>query len=307
MVPTPPPPASPPFLRLPLLGVALALAGLFTHTAPPGGIPAPLDYTNPRRSRRWPTGYTGEAGAGPHPQKGPGRRGRRQPPSWPPITGPNQVLVGGGERAGCKPSPSRWSWTLVEPQSSGIGGGRLPYLHWDGREVTGWKRSGRSAPAGAHEEQLLGPDGTPLPFARCGGQRPLGGGPRDAGHAPDGAQGAWAGSGWAQALPTGPSPWPPKASPGEAPRLHQMWRGTAGSGNDPVARRPLTNDENRSPPPGGATGSGIRLWRMCCGRVRWRGSKASTGGPVAAEQSRRPVFTGHPERPGTMTVEDLAA
>jgi gamma-glutamyltranspeptidase/glutathione hydrolase len=51
---------------------------------------------------------------------------------------------------------------LVEPQSSGIGGGAL-LLHFDGREVEAY--DGReTAPAQASENQFIGADGKPLPF-----------------------------------------------------------------------------------------------------------------------------------------------
>ncbi|TFY98529.1 gamma-glutamyltransferase family protein [Ramlibacter rhizophilus] len=52
--------------------------------------------------------------------------------------------------------------TLVEPQSSGIGGGAF-LLHHDGRKVEAY--DGReTAPAAADERLFLGPDGKPLPF-----------------------------------------------------------------------------------------------------------------------------------------------
>ncbi|MFM8609668.1 MAG: gamma-glutamyltransferase, partial [Burkholderiaceae bacterium] len=52
--------------------------------------------------------------------------------------------------------------TLVEPQSSGIGGGAF-LLHHNGRQVEAW--DGReTAPASAHEGMFLGSDGKPLPF-----------------------------------------------------------------------------------------------------------------------------------------------
>ncbi len=55
--------------------------------------------------------------------------------------------------------------TLVEPQSSGIGGGAF-LLHWDGREVAAW--DGReTAPAAADERLFLQPDGTPMPLAQA--------------------------------------------------------------------------------------------------------------------------------------------
>jgi gamma-glutamyltranspeptidase/glutathione hydrolase len=57
--------------------------------------------------------------------------------------------------------------TLVEPQSSGIGGGAF-LMHWDGRAVQAW--DGReTAPAAAEEGMFLGPDGQPQP-ARFGGR-----------------------------------------------------------------------------------------------------------------------------------------
>jgi len=52
--------------------------------------------------------------------------------------------------------------TLVEPQSSGIGGGAF-LLHYDGREVEAF--DGReTAPAAADERLFLGSDGKPIPF-----------------------------------------------------------------------------------------------------------------------------------------------
>jgi gamma-glutamyltranspeptidase/glutathione hydrolase len=52
--------------------------------------------------------------------------------------------------------------TLVEPQSSGIGGGAF-LLHWDGRRLDAW--DGReTAPAAADERLFLDAQGRPLPF-----------------------------------------------------------------------------------------------------------------------------------------------
>ncbi|MCU0941381.1 MAG: gamma-glutamyltransferase, partial [Hydrogenophaga sp.] len=53
--------------------------------------------------------------------------------------------------------------TLVEPQSSGIGGGAF-LLHWDGRRVQAF--DGReTAPAAVNERLFLDDGGQPLPFA----------------------------------------------------------------------------------------------------------------------------------------------
>jgi gamma-glutamyltranspeptidase/glutathione hydrolase len=60
--------------------------------------------------------------------------------------------------------------TLVEPQSSGIGGGAF-LMTWDGRQVQAW--DGReTAPAAADDRLFLGPDGKPLGFhaAAVGGR-----------------------------------------------------------------------------------------------------------------------------------------
>jgi len=55
--------------------------------------------------------------------------------------------------------------TLVEPQSSGIGGGAF-ILHWDGRRVDAF--DGReTAPAQADEHLFLQPDGQPMPFMQA--------------------------------------------------------------------------------------------------------------------------------------------
>ncbi|HEX4596964.1 MAG TPA: gamma-glutamyltransferase [Burkholderiaceae bacterium] len=52
--------------------------------------------------------------------------------------------------------------TLVEPQSSGIGGGAF-LMHWDGQRVQAY--DGReTAPMAASEDQFIGPNGQPLSF-----------------------------------------------------------------------------------------------------------------------------------------------
>ena len=55
--------------------------------------------------------------------------------------------------------------TLVEPQSSGIGGGAF-LMHWDGRSVSAW--DGReTAPAAADERLFMQADGKPMPFMQA--------------------------------------------------------------------------------------------------------------------------------------------
>ena len=72
-----------------------------------------------------------------------------------------QVLREGGSAADAAVA-MQLVLTLVEPQSSGIGGGAF-LLHWDGRHVQAY--DGReTAPMAASEDQFIGSDGRPLPF-----------------------------------------------------------------------------------------------------------------------------------------------
>src|SRR3546814_7624310 len=55
---------------------------------------------------------------------------------------------------------------LVEPQSSGIGGGAL-ILYWDSRQKLLYAYGGReTAPAAARPTRFLNPDGTPMDLDR---------------------------------------------------------------------------------------------------------------------------------------------
>ncbi len=73
-----------------------------------------------------------------------------------------QVLQAGGSAADAAIA-IQMVLTLVEPQSSGIGGGAF-VMHWDGNDVTAY--NGReTAPAGAGENLFLDSSGRPLPFS----------------------------------------------------------------------------------------------------------------------------------------------
>ncbi len=75
-----------------------------------------------------------------------------------------QVLQAGGSAADAAIA-IQMVLTLVEPQSSGIGGGAF-VMHWDGSEVTAY--NGReTAPAGADEELFLDAQGEMLPFSEA--------------------------------------------------------------------------------------------------------------------------------------------
>lgn len=75
-----------------------------------------------------------------------------------------QVLQAGGSAADAAIA-IQMVLTLVEPQSSGIGGGAF-VMHWDGSEVTAY--NGReTAPAGADEDLFLDTQGEPLSFSEA--------------------------------------------------------------------------------------------------------------------------------------------
>ena len=185
--------------------------------------------------------------------------------------------------------------TLVEPQSSGIGGGAF-LLHWDGRAVKAW--DGReTAPAAADERMFMGADGKPVPFADAvfGGR-------------------AVATPGAVVMLEQahrahGKLPWAKLFTPAielaEAgfpisPRLQIQAAGNPHLARDPLAR-PFFFDAN-----GKALPVGHRLRNPALAAVlkaiAAQGSAAFTSGPVAADIVQR-VRT-HPV-PGRMTAADL--
>ncbi|MGE0612849.1 MAG: gamma-glutamyltransferase [Hyphomicrobiales bacterium] len=72
-----------------------------------------------------------------------------------------EILRGGGTALDAAIA-AQMVLNLVEPQSSGIGGGAF-LLHWDGAEVTAFDGRER-APAAAKPDRFLGPDGKPMNF-----------------------------------------------------------------------------------------------------------------------------------------------
>jgi len=188
--------------------------------------------------------------------------------------------------------------TLVEPQSSGIGGGAF-LLHWNGTEVTAW--DGReTAPAAANEDLFLTADGTPLPFqdAVASGRSV-------------GVPGALAMLEVAHAR-YGVLPWATLFTPAItlaeegfslSPRLHQMLQADVRLRRDPIARA-LYYDEA-----GDALPVGTQLRNPALGAVlrtvAQEGAQAFYRGAIASDIVAR--VQGHPERPGAMTEADLAA
>jgi gamma-glutamyltranspeptidase / glutathione hydrolase len=185
--------------------------------------------------------------------------------------------------------------SLVEPQSSGIGGGTF-LMYWDGEQVHAL--DGReTAPAGADESLFLGDDGNPLPFAEA------------------------VSSGLSVGVPGtlamlhaaheqfGELPWAdlfvPAVTLAEegfriSPRLHTMIRNDATLFNDDIARS-LYYDENGKVHP---TGYNLRnpAFAHLLSRISTLGIEAFYTGDTAAGIAER--VQNH-SRPGTMTTDDI--
>jgi gamma-glutamyltranspeptidase/glutathione hydrolase len=150
-------------MKLPL--TALAVAGLLAACATPAAPDAPLTSAASAASSH------NSAPAQPE-----GASGYRDPPAWTgtrfAVAAANplaaaagyQVLQAGGSAVDAAIAV-QMVLTLVEPQSSGIGGGAF-LLHYDGREVEAF--DGReTAPAAASENLFIGANGKPLSFEQA--------------------------------------------------------------------------------------------------------------------------------------------
>ncbi|MEN9419338.1 MAG: hypothetical protein RI988_2958 [Pseudomonadota bacterium] len=186
--------------------------------------------------------------------------------------------------------------TLVEPQSSGIGGGAF-LLHWDGRRVQAL--DGReTAPAAADEHLLMSAQGRPLGVteAAVGGRavgvpgtvRLMESAHRAHGRLP-----------WAQlfepaiALAEGGFP--------VSPRLHTQIGTDPALRTQPAARAYWFNPQGE-PWPVGHVLRNPALAQILRG-IAARGSTAFYEGPVAADLVRR--VREHPTNPGRMSEADL--
>jgi gamma-glutamyltranspeptidase / glutathione hydrolase len=188
--------------------------------------------------------------------------------------------------------------TLVEPQSSGIGGGTF-LLHWDGTEVTAF--DGREvAPAAADPDLFLDAAGRPLPFAEA-----------VASGLSVGVPGTMAMLAEAHRL-HGRLPWRDLFVPAItlategfalSPRLHMLLEGDRVLREDPIARA-LYYDAELTPHPVGTRIRNPALAEVLR-RVSEEGVDAFYLGAVAEDIVAR--VKGHPERPGRMEVSDLAA
>jgi gamma-glutamyltranspeptidase/glutathione hydrolase len=187
---------------------------------------------------------------------------------------------------------------LVEPQSSGIGGGAF-LLHWDGRRVAAW--DGReTAPAAADETLFLQADAKPMAFREAVvGGRSVGtpGAVRmlEAAHRQHGVL-PWA------ALFT---PAITLADQGFAmsPRLHTQLKTETALRNDAQARAYFYRGDGEPH----AVGTPMRNPALAhvLRAIAARGSVALHEGPVAADIVGR--VRNHPTNPGRLAASDLAA
>jgi gamma-glutamyltranspeptidase/glutathione hydrolase len=184
---------------------------------------------------------------------------------------------------------------LVEPQSSGIGGGAF-LLHFDGQKVTA--HDGReTAPAGARADMFMD-QGKPLPFADAvqsghsvgvpGVVRMLEVAHRQHGRLP-----------WAQLL----APAITLAEQGfrVSPRLHALLQADALLKKDPLALRFFYQADGQAWPVGHVLRN--PEYAHVLRGIAQAGSRALLEGPVAAAMVAR---TAQAPRPGTLSLQDLA-
>jgi gamma-glutamyltranspeptidase/glutathione hydrolase len=188
--------------------------------------------------------------------------------------------------------------TLVEPQSSGIGGGAF-LLHWDGRQLEAF--DGReTAPAAADEALFLQPDGKPMPFAAAVvGGRSVGvpGAVRmlELAHQRHGKLP------WAQLF----EPAVQLAQQGFAvsPRLHAQLQSEQALRRQPNAAAYFYGADGQPWP----VGHRLRNPALAAvlQEIATRGSAALHGGPIARDIVRRVQSSG--DVPGRLTENDLAS
>lgn len=183
---------------------------------------------------------------------------------------------------------------LVEPQSSGIGGGAF-LLHFDGRQVTA--HDGReTAPAGARSDMFMD-QGKPIPFDDAvqsghsvgvpGAVRMLEVAHRQHGRLP-----------WAQLL----APAITLAEQGfrVSPRLHALLQADPHLKKDPLALRFFYQTNGQAWPVGHVLRN--PEYAHVLRRIADQGSRALHEGPVAAAIVAR---TARAPRPGTLSLQDL--
>ncbi len=187
--------------------------------------------------------------------------------------------------------------TLVEPQSSGIGGGAF-LLHWDGQALAAW--DGReTAPSGVDENQFLQADGRAMPFQ----QAVVGG-------LSVGVPGVVAMLEQAHRV-HGRLPWASLFAPALlladqgfriSPRLHTLLKAETALKTDALARS-YFYDASGEPHPVGYLLKNPALAQVFRG-LAWRASAAFNAGDVAADIVRR--VQSHATNPGRIRLADMA-
>jgi gamma-glutamyltranspeptidase/glutathione hydrolase len=187
--------------------------------------------------------------------------------------------------------------TLVEPQSSGIGGGAF-VLHHDGKKVEAY--DGReTAPAAATDKLFLDAQGKPLPFIE-GVVSGLSVGVPGTLSVLEAAHKAHGKLAWATLM----QPAIQLAEQGFklSPHLHRALMAEKFLMNDPVAAS-YFYDAQGKPFPVGHVLKNPELAAVLKDIAK-RGSQALKQGPVAEAIVKK--VQSHPQRPGTMTLQDLA-
>jgi gamma-glutamyltranspeptidase/glutathione hydrolase len=185
---------------------------------------------------------------------------------------------------------------LVEPQSSGIGGGAF-MVFWDGTTMT--TLDGReTAPAAAKPERFLGPDGKPMKFydAVVGGRSV---GVPGTLRLLETAHKNWGKLPWQQVI----EPAARLAEEGFAisPRLNGLLTQEKYLQNDPVARAYFYEADGKPK----AVGTILKnpAFARTLRTVAEKGADAFYIGEIA--QDIVTTVTGHPTNPGDMSLEDL--
>ncbi len=285
-------------LSLSALGFAL-LTACSTPTAPPKPVVAPPSAASPNATAlaaapvvpEGPSGFTGKVGV---------QTGRLAVASANPLaTAAGLKMLQAGGSAIDAAIAVQMVLTLVEPQSSGIGGG-LFLLHHSGKTGKTVAIDGReTAPAGAREDMFL-QSGKPMPFADAA-----------ASGLSVGVPGAVAALALAHAE-HGLLPWAQLFQPAIAlseagfqvsHRLHTQLATETALKRDPVAAEYFYNAQG-NPWPIGHTLKNPELADVLR-RIATGGARAFSAGPVA--QAVADKVQKHPQRPGSLTTADMAS
>ncbi len=209
----------------------------------------------------------------------------------------NDILLAGGNALDAAIAV-QMVLALVEPQSSGIGGGAF-LMHWNGRELSAW--DGReTAPAAAKESLFMQPDGKPMPMAAAmvggravgvpGAVRMLEAAHRRGGQLP-----------WARLF----EPAIGLAEQGFAlsARLHSQIKTDAHVAKDALASRYYFAADGQTLPVGHVLRN--PAFAVLLRQIAQRGSAALHEGPAAADLVAR--VRGHAQNPGAITLADMAS